>query len=136
MTSCRAQYDCRGYRKAACTQGRCQPLTDRIAQEATGKHGVASCRQRAGAIRIGKEQIAIERDIIVAEAIARLEIEEFVDRHAGAHLEAGGCLLVGRVAIVVEEVEAVQVAAEYVTRKRNRAVEQIGLGKPISADFE
>jgi hypothetical protein len=44
-----------------------------------------------------------------------LEIEELVDRNTNVrNLRTGGCLLVSRIALVVEEVEAVEVATEYV----------------------
>ena len=53
----------------------------------------------------------------------------FGERHAGADLAAGGDLLVGRVAVVAEEVEAVEIAPVEVEADRDVAVEQIGLGE-------
>ncbi len=83
-----------------------RPLAGRLAQIAAHPQRIADGRQRPGAVGIGEEGRPVERDVVEVEPVAQAQLHIFGKRHSAPDLAAGADLLVGRVAVVVDEVEA------------------------------
>src|SRR3546814_381313 len=103
---------------------RAEAFADRVAQIPAGTERVAGIV----AIFINRIELALaQRHVVVIERIPANRCQELCQRDAGADLEAGRGLLVGRVAVGVIVVEAVVVAPVDIDAERDVLVEQIGL---------
>ena len=108
-------------------EDRAGALADRFAQITAGEQRVTARNPITIAIR--EIQRLVERHVVVIEGVAADRRDIFRQRHTGPQRSTGGGLLESGVALIVTEIEAVDVAAIDIDAGRNIAIEHVRFGK-------